>query len=51
MRVTTILAPVVINQALTHFDDDATTDAVIDQVQTDGTCWAGGTTWQGRSCT
>ena len=44
-----ILAPVVINQALAHFDDDATTDAVIAEVQADGTCWAGGTTWQGRS--
>lgn len=43
-----ILAPVVINQALAHFDDDATTDAVIEAVQADGTCWAGGTTWQGR---
>lgn len=44
-----ILAPVVINQALAHFDDDATTDAVIAEVQADGTCWAGGTTWHGRS--
>ncbi|MEM7287720.1 MAG: pyridoxal-dependent decarboxylase, partial [Actinomycetota bacterium] len=43
-----ILAPVVINQALAHFGDDATTDAVIAEVQADGTCWAGGTTWQGR---
>lgn len=44
----TILSPVVINQALAHFDDDETTDAVIEEVQADGTCWAGGTTWQGR---
>jgi glutamate/tyrosine decarboxylase-like PLP-dependent enzyme len=43
-----VLAPVVLNQALVHFDDDATTDAVIAAVQQDGTCWAGGTTWQGR---
>lgn len=43
-----ILSPVVINQALAHFDDDETTDAVIEEVQADGTCWAGGTTWQGR---
>jgi glutamate/tyrosine decarboxylase-like PLP-dependent enzyme len=43
-----VLAPVVLNQALVHFDDDATTDAVIAAVQRDGTCWAGGTTWQGR---
>ena len=25
-----------------------TTDAVIDRVQRDGTCWMGGTTWRGR---
>jgi glutamate/tyrosine decarboxylase-like PLP-dependent enzyme len=43
-----ILAPVALNQALVHFDDDATTDAVIAAVQRDGTCWAGGTTWQGK---
>ena len=43
-----LLTPVVINQALAHFDDDVTTDAVIAEVQADGTCWAGGTTWQGR---
>ena len=43
-----ILAPVALNQVLVHFGDDATTDAVIAAVQRDGTCWAGGTTWQGR---
>jgi glutamate/tyrosine decarboxylase-like PLP-dependent enzyme len=43
-----ILAPVVLNQVLVHFGDDATTDAVTAAVQKDGTCWAGGTTWQGR---
>jgi glutamate/tyrosine decarboxylase-like PLP-dependent enzyme len=43
-----ILAPVVLNQALARFGDDATTDAVITAVQLGGTCWAGGTTWQGR---
>jgi glutamate/tyrosine decarboxylase-like PLP-dependent enzyme len=43
-----ILAPVVINQALAAFGDDDTTDRVIAEVQADGTCWAGGTTWQGR---
>ncbi len=42
-----ILAPVVLNQALARFGDDATTDAVIDAVQRDGTCWVGGTTWHG----
>jgi glutamate/tyrosine decarboxylase-like PLP-dependent enzyme len=44
----TILAPVVLNQVLAAFGDDATTDAVIDAVQRDGTCWMGGTVWHGR---
>jgi glutamate/tyrosine decarboxylase-like PLP-dependent enzyme len=43
-----ILAPVVLNQLLVAFGDDTITDAVIRAVQADGTCWAGGTTWQGR---
>ncbi len=43
-----LLTPVVLNQALMAFGDDATTDAVIAAVQADGTCWVGGTTWQGR---
>jgi glutamate/tyrosine decarboxylase-like PLP-dependent enzyme len=43
-----ILAPVVLNQVLASFGDDATTDAVIDGVQRDGTCWMGGTVWHDR---
>jgi glutamate/tyrosine decarboxylase-like PLP-dependent enzyme len=43
-----ILAPVVLNQVLATFVDDATTDAVIEAVQHDGTCWMGGTVWHGR---
>jgi glutamate/tyrosine decarboxylase-like PLP-dependent enzyme len=43
-----LLAPVVINQALISFGDDATTDAVIKGVQAEGTMWAGGTVWHGR---
>lgn len=43
-----IVAPVVLNQVLVRFGDDATTDAVIAAVQAGGRCWAGGTTWQGR---
>jgi glutamate/tyrosine decarboxylase-like PLP-dependent enzyme len=39
---------VVLNQVLVSFGDDETTDAVIDRVQRDGTCWMGGTTWRGR---
>src|SRR3712207_8629437 len=34
---------VVLNQVLARFGDDARTDAVIDAVQRDGTCWLGGT--------
>jgi hypothetical protein len=30
------------------FGELALTDAVIEQVQCDGICWLGGTTWQGR---
>jgi glutamate/tyrosine decarboxylase-like PLP-dependent enzyme len=39
---------VVLNQVLARFGDDARTDAVVDAVQRDGTCWLGGTTWHGR---
>ncbi|MBM0231318.1 aspartate aminotransferase family protein [Micromonospora sp. STR1_7] len=39
---------VVLNQVLVGFGDDARTDRVVDAVQADGTCWAGGTTWRGR---
>ena len=38
---------VVLNQALARFGTDERTDAVIAAVQSDGTCWMGGTTWQG----
>jgi glutamate/tyrosine decarboxylase-like PLP-dependent enzyme len=43
-----IVNDVVLNQALAWFGSDARTDAVIDGVQRDGTCWLGGTTWRGR---
>jgi glutamate/tyrosine decarboxylase-like PLP-dependent enzyme len=43
-----IVNQVVLNQVLVGFGDDATTDAVIDRVQRDGTCWLGGTTWRGH---
>jgi glutamate/tyrosine decarboxylase-like PLP-dependent enzyme len=43
-----VLADVVLNQVLVRFgEDDAKTRAVIAAVQRDGTCWLGGTTWQG----
>ncbi len=50
-----ILNDVVLNQVLVRFtpraggDPDAFTQAVIRRVQADGTCWAGGTLWRGRS--
>jgi len=45
-----ILNDVVLNQVLVRFgDDDRTTQDVIARVQEDGTCWLGGTVWQGRT--
>jgi glutamate/tyrosine decarboxylase-like PLP-dependent enzyme len=43
-----VLAPVVLNQVLASFGDDRVTAEVIAGVQRDGTCWTGGTVWQGR---
>ena len=45
-----ILNDVVLNQVLVRFgDDDETTREVVRRVQADGTCWLGGTDWQGRA--
>jgi glutamate/tyrosine decarboxylase-like PLP-dependent enzyme len=44
-----ILNDVVLNQVLVSFGDDATTRRAIEAIQTDGTCWCGGTVWQGRA--
>ena len=43
-----IVNDVVLNQVLAGFGSDERTDAVIDAVQRDGTCWLGGTTWRDR---
>jgi glutamate/tyrosine decarboxylase-like PLP-dependent enzyme len=43
-----ILNDVQLNQVLVSFGSDAQTRQVIDAVQRDGTCWAGGTRWHGR---
>ncbi len=43
-----IVGDVVLNQVLASFGSDERTDAVIEAVQRDGTCWLGGTTWNGR---
>jgi hypothetical protein len=47
-----ILNDVVLNQVLAQFGADReaaeTTRAVIARVQAEGTCWAGGSDWQGH---
>lgn len=44
-----VLNDIVLNQVLVRFDDDDdVTRAVIDGVQREGTCWLGGTAWQGQ---
>jgi glutamate/tyrosine decarboxylase-like PLP-dependent enzyme len=42
-----ILNDVVLNQVLVSFGDAETTQRVIGRIQREGTCWCGGTTWQG----
>ena len=45
-----IVNDVVLNQVLVRFgDDDTLTNAVIEQVQRDGTCWLSGSTFRGRA--
>jgi glutamate/tyrosine decarboxylase-like PLP-dependent enzyme len=44
-----ILNEVVLNQVLVSFGDDETTRQVIAGIQADGTCWCGGTVWQGKA--
>jgi len=44
-----ILNDVVLNQVLVSFGAPETTQQVIASVQADGTCWCGGTVWQGHT--
>jgi glutamate/tyrosine decarboxylase-like PLP-dependent enzyme len=44
-----VLNDVVINQVLASFGAPEVTHEVIRRVQDDGTCWCGGTIWQGRT--
>ena len=44
-----VLNDVVLNQVLVAFGDAETTARVISGIQTDGTCWCGGTVWHGRT--
>jgi len=43
-----VLNEVVLNQVLVSFGDQETTTRVIAAIQADGTCWCGGTVWQGH---
>lgn len=44
-----VLNEVVLNQVLVSFGDTAATEKVIAELQADGTCWCGGTVWQGHT--
>jgi glutamate/tyrosine decarboxylase-like PLP-dependent enzyme len=44
-----ILNDVVFNQVLVSFGEPAETQRVVAGIQADGTCWCGGTVWQGRT--
>ena len=45
----TILNEVVINQVLVSFAKPEVTRQVIQRIQEEGTCWCGGTVWQGEA--
>ena len=45
----TILNDVVLNQVLVSFGTPDETRRVIAEIQADGTCWCGGTVWQGQT--
>jgi glutamate/tyrosine decarboxylase-like PLP-dependent enzyme len=44
-----VLNEVVLNQVLVSFGKPEVTNQVIAAIQSDGTCWCGGTVWQGRT--
>jgi glutamate/tyrosine decarboxylase-like PLP-dependent enzyme len=44
-----VLNDVVINQVLVSFGSAEVTNEVMRRVQEDGTCWCGGTVWQGKT--
>ena len=44
-----VLNEVVLNQVLVSFGSPEQTRRVIQAIQADGTCWCGGTVWQGRT--
>lgn len=45
----TVLNDVVLNQVLVSFGTPEQTRRVIEEIQRDGTCWCGGTQWQGQT--
>jgi glutamate/tyrosine decarboxylase-like PLP-dependent enzyme len=44
-----VLNDVVLNQVLVSFGEPALTERIIAELQRDGTCWCGGTVWQGQT--
>jgi glutamate/tyrosine decarboxylase-like PLP-dependent enzyme len=44
-----VLNEIALNQVLVAFGDAGTTQRVIAALQEDGTCWCGGTVWQGET--
>ena len=44
-----VLNDVVLNQVLVSFGTAEITQRVIQKLQEDGTCWCGGTRWQGKA--
>jgi glutamate/tyrosine decarboxylase-like PLP-dependent enzyme len=44
-----VLNDIVLNQVLVEFGDPEMTRRVIREIQIDGTCWCGGTEWQGHT--
>jgi glutamate/tyrosine decarboxylase-like PLP-dependent enzyme len=44
-----VINDVVLNQVLVSFGDAARTQAVVREIQRDGTCWCGGTVWQTKT--
>jgi glutamate/tyrosine decarboxylase-like PLP-dependent enzyme len=44
-----VLNDIVLNQVLVSFGEAETTRRVIAAIQEDGTCWCGGTVWQGHT--
>lgn len=44
-----MLNDVVLNQVLVSFGNTEKTERIIAAIQAEGTCWCGGTMWQGRT--